>query len=99
MKNPIVRLMWGAVGGVNSSGYTNLVCGPAKGSHTSDPKKSLKRLLLKGIHTVFFWEVGPAVGQISEFRFRFSDFRFWRSARHPGRSRIRGERPACQIAT
>ena len=56
---------WGAGGGVNSSGYTNLVCGPAKGSHTSDPKKSFKRVLLKGIHTVFF---GRSVRQSARSR-------------------------------
>ena len=42
-------------GGVNCGVFINLVCLPAKGSSTEDPKMSFKHVLFKGIHTVFFW--------------------------------------------
>ena len=45
----------GGGGGVNCGVFINLVCLPAKGSSTEDPKMSFKHVLFKGIHTVFFW--------------------------------------------
>ena len=82
-------------GGVNSSGYTNLVCGPAKGSHTEDPKISLKCFLFKGNHTVVFWRSGRQSARSRNFGLGFRIFGFG------GRAGIRadlGSGGRCQLA-